>query len=385
MSDRSTTSNQVSKTTPAEAATVVKSSSGSRFATLDALRGLAVLCVILLHDGDNGVGRGNLAHSAVWPVLQHGYLGVQLFFVISGYCIQAAALSAQRSATPVATFLTRRGRRIYPPYWASIVFAVVLGLGTVLLLKRTWGSVFPLSGWDWLLNVLLLQGPFHAPDAVLVYWSLTIEVQFYLAMAIGLLFGRWAGCWHLGLSALYLLWLQTSFMGISGTVLAYWPEFACGIAAHGLVHRGTQLRFLPASLLCCTLCAILMRFAANPSMALREADGELVTPLKQLFCLGCAALVCALYRVDAWAERFRLVQGLGWLGVISYSLYLTHVPVGSRVFNMAYRYHEFRGWAWLIPAAVAFASQLVVGWYFYRWCERRWLNPPAAAIKSAAE
>jgi len=146
---------------------------------------------MLLHFGERGVGRqdGSICEY-LWTVLSHGYLGVQIFFVISGYCITAVCRSTSPGKRSVLEFLRRRVRRIYPPYWASIVLVVLLGMATVLLMGRTWQSVFPLTAADWMLSSLLLRGPFGAPATSFVYWMLSIIIQFYLVMAICTRCGR---------------------------------------------------------------------------------------------------------------------------------------------------------------------------------------------------
>ena len=157
------------------------------------MRGLAILAVMLLHFCERGRLSGDeLVHRWVWPVLSHGYLGVQLFFVISGYCIAAAVYGMRGKDKPLRQFMIRRVRRIFPPYWWSIVLVVMLAVGTMLFAGRAWLDVFPLTTGDWVANALLLQGPLHSPDLNLVYWSLSIEIQFYVLMSFCLLSFRWA-------------------------------------------------------------------------------------------------------------------------------------------------------------------------------------------------
>lgn len=351
---------------------------------LDVLRGLAVLAVILLHTGSHGVGQPTLWYDAyVWPVLSHGYLGVQLFFVISGYCIQGAVESARRSASPLQIFLRRRARRIYPPYWWSLVVSIILAGGTIVLMGKSWWSVFPLTAQDWLLNVLLIQGPFGAPDAGLVYWSLTIEVQFYAVMAVCLLIGRWSAAWLLGISATYVAWILHPSVPISGTVLAYWPEFACGIAAYFALHHGTFGRRVAGGLWLLTTLAALGGLSHGPSVL--TTDGELSTPYKQLFCLLCGGLLWSLYGASTGLHRWTVCRGLAHVGVISYSLYLIHVPIGSRVFNFAGRVVDLHSSLWVPVAFLSLIAQFVAGYLFYRWCEAPWLNtrrPDSAAQAS---
>src|SRR5689334_18806820 len=96
-----------------------------RSLVLDVLRGVAVLAVIVLHSSHHAIGQGvPLFDNLFWPVIRHFYLGVQLFFVISGYCIIGAVDSAERSSKPLSSYIRRRIRRIYPPYWCSLILLI---------------------------------------------------------------------------------------------------------------------------------------------------------------------------------------------------------------------------------------------------------------------
>lgn len=346
----------------------------NRLEVLDVLRGIAVIAVMLLHSGGSGVGRSIAWYDDyLWPILRHGYLGVQLFFVISGYCIQGAIESARRHEHPVPVFLQRRVRRIYPPYWWSLLIVIVLAGGTIAVMGKTWASIFPLSRRDWLLNVILLQGPFHAPDAGMVYWTLTIEVQFYALMAIGLWLGRWSTVWLVALSSGYLTWTVFPSFDISGTGLAYWPEFACGIAAYHAVHHRQFGRSLAIGLWGLTALSAVVGMMHSPSVI--ASDGELRTPFKQCFCLMCGGIVWYLTQQRSIGGNHWLWLYVSRIGVISYSLYLIHVPIGTRVANFTERlFHQLHGPSWLLLFLLSLSAQFVAGVVFFRWCEAPWLN-----------
>ena len=360
------------------------SAPSDRLALLDCLRGVAVLAVIALHSGGHGLrSNDHFFAYAIWPVLRHGYLGVQLFFVISGYCIMAAAVSVQSDKTPLRTFIRRRVRRIFPPFWCSLGLVIGLGLLTVIVAKKTWWSIFPLNALDWLWNILLLQGPFNAPDASMVYWSLSIEVQFYGLMAIAVVAGRWKAVWLLGLSGLYLSWVWQPWFRIGGTALAYWPEFASGIAAYLAVNWRVWGRSLPAVLWGLSAAAILVGWQTSPVVF--AADGEFATPYKQLFCLLCGLGVWGGHCFEGSGRPFVCLRPLAWIGTISYSLYLTHEPVATRVFNLAGRLFDLGGLRWVPVAVLASIAQLLVGWLFFRYCERPWLNRSSRAARRSVD
>lgn len=363
----------------------------NRSVVLDLLRGVAVLAVIVLHTSHHAIGHGvPLFDDWLWPVIRHFYLGVQLFFVISGYCIMGAVESAERDAKPIMTYFRRRLRRIYPPYWFSLILLIVLGGMTVFIARKQWWDVFPLTGTDWLLNVVLLQQLFGAPDASLPYWSLSIEVQFYVLMAVCLLVPKWRSHWLLAVSGLNILGMWSIPHLIAGTALAHWAEFACGIAAYSIRHSLGFQRGLHWQLWGATALAIIV--GGCSSSRLYIDNGEFILPIKQAFCLLFAAVMILMQRAEGAGRPAMKSRGLAWIGSISYSLYLTHMPVASRVFNLTGRFMPLNGLRWCIVALIATLLQFAVGWLFYRFCEARWLNsasnrhsiPGIPAIRSIA-
>jgi len=137
----------------------------SRVPSIDALRGIAVLLVVVHHF---------VSTPPLLVVADFGRVGVLLFFLLSGYCISISlAAPGNRS---VFSFLIRRVFRLYPLYWLSIAAAAVF-MGQ---------SVAPL---DYLANITMLQTAFRVPDVLGVYWTLFIELVFYVFVAGLLLFG----------------------------------------------------------------------------------------------------------------------------------------------------------------------------------------------------
>ena len=358
----------------------------ARYDLLDPLRGIAILAVMCLHFIERGSQSGDtLIHANVWPVFQHGYLGVQLFFVISGYCITAAMYGSMNKPRPFRYFIKRRLRRIFPPFWASIVLLVVLGIATIAILKTPRDVVFPLSSLDWIANVLLIQGPLQAPDANVVYWSLSIEMQFYLVMALALCWSRWTEAWLVAITIGCMALSHFTSLTLWGTVAAYWPEFICGIAAYYWLTGRMQYKWTPWLLIGLVLLDV--GWLAGRYDALVLENGKFIKPIKILFCLGCMIAMLALRPHDEKMSHWRPIKALAFIGLISYSLYLTHTTVGSRLINLADRLVGLDGLKWLAFAAAAMVVSVAFGWFFFRWFERPWLNPaasrPSADTKAA--
>src|SRR5947209_8469455 len=105
-----------------------------RYLSLDIWRGLACLLVLVHHStfykATGANFKGLLATASAWleTVAARLWIGVPLFFVISGYCIAATADSSRRRPHAIGNYFIRRFRRIYPPYWIllALTIAVVL-------------------------------------------------------------------------------------------------------------------------------------------------------------------------------------------------------------------------------------------------------------------
>src|SRR5581483_988076 len=128
-----------------------------------------------------------------------GHAAVMLFFVISGYCIAAAAETGRQRGMGFGTFMWRRARRIFPPYLLALAF---FALTRLVKLVATGSNGFSHSWLDWLQNLTLTQwltllwhpvadAPQNPTLFVAAFWSLNYEEQFYLVMAGLLALSLW--------------------------------------------------------------------------------------------------------------------------------------------------------------------------------------------------
>lgn len=129
-----------------------------RFSWLDATRGIAVLMVVAAHTLD-------YFWKGYSEFMQVGNAGVVLFFICSGYVIP---MSLERLS--LRDFWVRRFFRLYPVYWFSIIVFMLTGLSDV---EAPLGIV---------MNLTMLQTYFGAPHVSSLFWSLTVEMGFYLLM-----------------------------------------------------------------------------------------------------------------------------------------------------------------------------------------------------------
>lgn len=188
---------------------------------LDLLRFCAALTVVFFHlafRGASADGLSPLSYAPLASVAKYGYLGVQLFFMISGFVIM---LSAQSGS--ISSFLVARASRLYPAFWVccSITFAVIL-LAQI--------SVFPGSLRTWLINMTMVPGLFHTELLDGAYWTLLVEVKFYLLIAILIAIGQihraeWCLYAWLALSAIHAV---MPLPGAGVIILQYASCFVAG-------------------------------------------------------------------------------------------------------------------------------------------------------------
>lgn len=266
-----------------------------RFAFLDSMRGFAALWVVLFHL--NVVGK--FVPSTYQSFVSEGYLGVPIFFVLSGYAIHASVLRVPS----IPNFLKRRFFRIYPPYLAS----VALVIGIVIFEKISTGTndfiTLPHELIEWLETLTLTTQPVTSTNPInWVYWTLSYEAAFYLWLTIGLLAPRLR--WPILFIPVIFSLFHHSFPVF---FIDHWCLFALGAAI-----AEWQQEKNPIAILLVILCLL--------DAMLHRTVGETV-----------AASVAFVLVMMAISKRFNLLNRepiLHKVGTWSYSLYLIHVPIG---------------------------------------------------------
>lgn len=277
---------------------------------IDALRGLAALAVVLFHFTTKYrelyAPALNLPFEVPW-----GHYGVNLFFIISGFVIFMTLTRARNWRD----FVVSRFSRLYPAYWA----AVALTFGIVAWLGLPGKEV---SLQHALLNLLMFQTWLKVPPVDGVYWTLLVELHFYVLALLLFATKRMSQCF---------LWLWALFL----LKLVYWVSAnAFGVDLPYAIQRALVLDFIPWFAL--GICAYFMSGAEGASRtqlvttvvmahALIALSGS---PTLLLITAGCFALVVAAARGKLWGAGNPL---LVWLGVISYTLYLVHENIGWAV------------------------------------------------------
>src|SRR5688572_2559121 len=196
MSDETVTtaSGQSSLRRQGEISTSASHERDGHIPALDGVRGVAILLVLILHFSAYGHG---LAPSALlidrlyYRVAGAGWIGVDLFFVLSGFLITGILCSARASEHYLRNFYARRVLRIFPLYYGALILLVVL-------LPWFWPDNAGIDSmardapwyWTYLSNLKIARDGWPESGAIGHFWSLAVEEQFYLVwplivMALG--------------------------------------------------------------------------------------------------------------------------------------------------------------------------------------------------------
>jgi peptidoglycan/LPS O-acetylase OafA/YrhL len=298
----------------------------TRLAELDAMRGIASMLVLLYHFNYKYVAY-NSAHGALPLLFGWGHHGVSIFFAISGFVI---SMTLERM-DGVASFAWARFSRLFPVYWAAMaVTMAVVAIGGAAKLMVTPQEVAA--------NLTMLHYWFDIQSVDGSYWSLSIELSFYLVMAAVLHFRLLQRLeWVLaGWLALHVLQAMTQVLPIWASrmlALDYIPLFAIGMV-HYRLYRGV-VGWQRAFAWHAALVAI---------SALSGASAAIVA----------AGTIAVFWAMTAGLLSLLANRPLLWLGAISYPLYLIHQYVGYVLID----HLAGAGLSLLLSTAIALAAVL---------------------------
>jgi len=363
-----------------------------RYQTLDAWRGVACLMVVIYHATiitcatrpETGTG---VAYDLVTFTHQLS-AGVPMFFVISGYCISAAADSARRREHSVRTYFWRRFRRIYPPLWAIIAAGIVLFLTLDYVLfpgvlsNPPWAQFRPwwFSGWQWCGNLTLTETwrhylignhRGHFPGQA---WTLCYEEQFYALTGLMLLVAgrRFFTGGLVVTGAVGLAMAISSYQDIAVDGFFFdgsWLTFAAGMVVYYQSnYAGRTMRWCLNAVLAVAALLTWCRVVAIPG-------GEVAFPF--------ALLISLAHRFDVHTARVRFLVPFAFCGQMCYSLYLVHELPVKAISHSLHQAGVISDQATLlltVPMSVAVC--VFLGWLFYLAVERRFLNNPRPVLAS---
>lgn len=354
-----------------------------RLTALDGLRGIAALVVMFHHVYLVAVpslrrGGGSAPGSLYWwvsetplKILTAGSEAVLVFFVLSGLVVALPALRTSRFSW--SGFLSGRLARIYLPVWASLT----IGTALIWLLPRDLAAVTP-GSWvassnatsttvTTLLNQVSLTTASYDINNVLwsLRWELAFSVLLPLFAAVAVLVRR---RWLLSVAAAFALSLLGLLTNIDA--LRYLPVFFIGTVMAVRLDsiqewtrrriRRPHARRWGIALVIGSLVLLVVHWLARPIAAPGTLPGSILT---QLAVLGAAGLVLAAIGVP-FLRRALDSRPSQWLGRMSFSLYLIHVPILA---TLAFLLGDDKWW---LVALLTIPLSLLTAWGFHQALER---------------
>jgi peptidoglycan/LPS O-acetylase OafA/YrhL len=323
-----------------------------RYAALDGMRFFAALAVLAFHYTARTTDVWPTQISEVAPALfdftKYGFFGVDLFFVISGFVILLSAWDR-----PLSAFAASRIARLYPAYWVAVLLTAA-----VLI---TAGRSIPID--QIAANLTMGQELLGVPHVDGVYWTLWVELRFYLLMGVFIL----VGITENRVIAFCLLWPLVAILAESTkfeflSTLLVWqhsPLFAGGMAIFLLTRN---VRSAPAWLALGLNVAFAMTTAGTDAAnSIRGTTGSGIPHVAQWGLIALCFVVVLVVTLTP-------VRRIGWswlttIGALTYPVYLLHEQIGWQVIRVVQPF----GWGVAVVAATVVSLALAI--LVYRFVE----------------
>ena len=291
------------------------------FYELDLLRFLAALSVVLFHYTFlNATESDSVAsYPMLSGIFKYGYLGVELFFIISGFVILLTAAKKDWQG-----FVVSRVARLYPAFWVAVTLTTLF----VILLS----SQADISVSEYLWNLTMLGNLVNVENIDPVYWTLQVELKFYFWVFIILSFKK------LHQIELFIFgWLIVSLLEIFHiahdiTHFLLIPEWAPYFSAGALYFRIYLKNFTLKRILLLVFAYLLSTYFAlqgvNEKLAIYGNDFSTVPVLFLITFFYVLFLLISTRRLGFLRHRFFAI-----IGVTTYPLYLIHQRIGQLVYE----------------------------------------------------
>lgn len=339
----------------------------SRSKTIDILRAIAVIAVLGRHMEICPPEVSRLLHhsTAIWQ--QGGWVGVDLFFVLSGFLISGLLFREHRHYATISfpNFFVRRGLKIYPPFLVliAITVAMKLALGGGIV----WGQLAR--------ELLFLQN--YGQGLWYHTWSLAVEEHFYLLLPLLLLLSlriRRVGDADFAWIPWCFLLIAILCLGLRVSTLMRYPEFShlihlfpthlrmdslfCGVALGYYYHyKPEQFRRLAGRYRLCCYPVALALFALPFLFKLEETAWLYTIGLSLLWMAGGLLLLAS---VDVDLDDSRLARMFALIGSRSYSIYLWHMAMATWGVDLA-RVLFGSFWSWYLYIVCYLVGAVILG------------------------
>lgn len=293
---------------------------------IDLLRFAAALAVVFYHYAFRGYAANDMSIMP-YPLLarfaKYGYLSVNLFFMISGFVILMTAAEGS-----LRRFIVSRITRLYPVFWicCTVTFVTTLILG---------GERYFATASQYLINLTMLSEFFNAQPIDGAYWSLFVEIKFYLLIAAILLVKKINYA-----QIFFFVWLIVSilleFVYHNG-YLYYW--LAVNYSAY-FIAGAMYFLIWSQGISFARLSALFASWGLASLQALNDAAFRIEhyrTPMNQFLVVEIVSLFFAIMLLVS-VKKTGFVGRISWaaIGALTYPLYLLHQYIGFMIFNAAY-------------------------------------------------
>jgi peptidoglycan/LPS O-acetylase OafA/YrhL len=361
-----------------------ESTTGKHIPALDGIRGAAIASVLMVHlFVRNSRPAGSLPVRAVTAVMASGWVGVALFFVLSGFLITGILYDTLGTPRFFRNFYARRALRIFPLYYGFILLMVL---------------VSSVAGYHWYLPGLLgyLTYTMNLHSAAYTnapwvnlnhFWSLAIEEQFYMAWPAMVFLlktrRRIAGFAVAGtvfsIAVRLYFWQSGALQHDPYLQYSFTPSCLDGLFAGALLALLIRSRFREQALAWGPRIAVamgvfwvgmLVRGGALPAIG----DPLFGTCAPTLLALTFAGVVASVLRAGSVASRVFAVWPLRQLGTYSYGLYIYHYSIHNLIDGPIWSFVSDRTASKVLPivasGTISLALSLVIAVASFHWFER---------------
>jgi peptidoglycan/LPS O-acetylase OafA/YrhL len=323
-----------------------------RIGILDLMRFVAAMMVLLFHYFYSGIYNGKIQgveYSLLVDYIKYGYLGVEFFFMISGYVIFRSALSHD-----FKDFVIGRFRRLFPAFWTCVLL-------TSILVNEFGHSDLNVSTLQVIANLTMFPKIFDQKFVDGVYWTLTYEIIFYSFISI-LLFIRFKKY----LRTIFIIWAFLILMhGEYGNYLSsifllkgYYCYFVTG-ALFSIIQQRTSLISVIALVLTCKAALLFSLQHSLTAFSCRQHS------FSQLI-IGSTILLMFLFFGSLARGWLPNINGkiTKILGGMSYPLYLLHAHIGFSIITKLTFYLDTK-YSYLLSLFIV----LILSFFVYQFVE----------------
>lgn len=320
-----------------------------RLPALDLMRFFAAAAVVVYHYTYHFSSPSDTSLSLLESFSRHGYLGVELFFMISGFVILWSA--SNRSAR---RFVRARALRLYPEFWLSVLLSAAI----FLVVPGGFGEDLSLKSLA--VNFTMVPQYLGAPYVDGVYWTLGVEIKFYV-LVFGLILLNQIRHVETWLLAWIAVFTAASFADVGGVIrsLIIFP-YGSFFAAGGLFFLVHESGWSPKRAAAAVICLLLCCYHAVDGMV-GFIDSAHITPVARFATIGAIVAMFAVFAAVVGKQiGLQYARGFATVGALTYPLYLLH-NTGKEIF-----FYGFSGLNEAVRVLLAMAFSLALSYAVYR-------------------